>query len=174
MEAHELARQRRDISPFDALRLVVNHRAEALARVERIITAAWDAHRRECEATGTGNPDVPPKEVRQWMQESRAEARLLAQGSKLSIDAGVADALVRRWELEGRLVTDALVAGLDALELSPDDRLRALARMHTVLAGSSGGPLAPHAGATVIDQPLELEAFGGDEEPEEEDREGGD
>jgi len=128
-----------DVSPWDALLLTVRRRAARVRYVDSVLESAIAAHRKRCaDPANDGanlDPDVPPAEVRSWMAESRAEERLLARASKLAVDAGVADAVVRRLELEGRLVTDALLAGLDALQLTPDQRLKALSATHQALAG---------------------------------------
>jgi len=84
------------------------------------------------------NPDVPNDTVRTWLIESRNEERLLTRAAKMAIDAGVADALVRRIELEGQLAVDALVAGLDVLDLPGEQRMLALSAMHDKLAGGTG------------------------------------
>src|SRR6266542_4944016 len=59
-----------DISPWDALLLAVKRRASRVRAVDNIINAAWEDHRRLCEADPTyGNPDVPDEAVRKWMIE---------------------------------------------------------------------------------------------------------
>lgn len=132
-----------EISPWDALLLAVRRRAARVRWVDSVIAEILAQHRKMCEATladdptADVNPEVPPAEAREWLRESRDEERLMTRASKMAVDAGVADAVVRRLELEGRLVTDALVAGLDALILTPEQRLQALTTMHRALAAGT-------------------------------------
>lgn len=146
-----------DISPWDALLVAVRRRAARVRAVDRIINAAWDDHRRLCEADPNhGNPEVPNDDVRVWMAESRNEERLLTRAAKMAVDAGVADALVRRLELEGQLAVDALMAGLDALNLPHDQRMTALAAMHRQLMQLPSGAVDMHnsiPGIVVSDNP---------------------
>lgn len=158
METFDIAKLD-NISPWDALLLAVNRRAARVRWVDAILQEMLEQHRRTCEAiladdpTAAVYPDLPPAEVRVWMAESRNEERLLTRAAKMAVDAGVADAQIRRIEMEGRLTTDALIAGLDALELTPDQRLKALSTMHRTLmqlpAGASAA--APTVPGYVID-----------------------
>ncbi len=133
MTAFDIAGEE-DVSPWDALLLAVRRRAQRVRAVDRIIQDAWADHRRLCEADPNhGNPEVPPDAVRTWMAESRNEERLMARSAKMAIDAGVAEAVVRHMEVAGRRAVDALVAGLDALELTSEQRIRALEAAHREL-----------------------------------------
>jgi hypothetical protein len=123
-----------EISPWDALLVAVRRRAARVRWVDSVIEEMVTQHKKEMEHEGIDNP-LPPDGVRVWMEESRREERMFTRSAKMAVDAGVADAVVRRLELEGRLVTDALVAGLDVLPLTPEQRLRALTTMHNVLSG---------------------------------------
>lgn len=147
MNAFQLAHEE-DISPWDALLLAVRRRAQRVRAVDRVLEAVMAEHVRLCnedpEYKESHNPDVPPAEARIWLAESRNEERLLVRSAKMAVDAGVADAVVRRLELEGRLVTDALVAGLDSLNLTADQRLLALSTMHRQLAQLPGEVESPH------------------------------
>jgi len=123
-----------DVSPWDALLIAVRRRAARVRAVDRIIDAAWTDHRQLCEADPNyGNPEVPNEQVRVWMAESRNEERLMARTAKMAIDAGVAEAVVRHMEVAGRRAVDALVAGLDSLELTSEQRIRALEAAHLEL-----------------------------------------
>lgn len=124
-----------DVSPWDALKIAVNRRAARVKWVDSVINTILVKHRNRCdersaeydfEYAANHDPTIPPNDVRQWLVESRNEERLLTRASKLAIDAGVADALVRRWQIEGKLMVESLVAGLDALELTQEQRLAAL------------------------------------------------
>jgi hypothetical protein len=141
MGAFDLATEE-NVSPWDALLLAVRRRAARVRAVDRIVDIAWEDHRKLCEADPThGNPEVPDATVRVWMTESRNEERLMTRAAKMAVDAGVADAVVRRLELEGQLAVDALMAGLDVLDLTPDKRMRALSAMHSKLTQASGAEL---------------------------------
>jgi hypothetical protein len=133
MTAFDIAAEE-DVSPWDALLLAVRRRAARVRAVDRIIEQAWADHRALCAADPTyGNPEVPSAEVRTWMTESRNEERLMTRAAKMAVDAGVAEAVVRHMELAGRRAVDALVAGLDVLELSSEQRIRALEAAHREL-----------------------------------------
>jgi hypothetical protein len=135
-----------DISPWDALLLGVKRRARRVRICDRVTDEVMKRWRAQCEETGEGNPEVPPQEARAWMAESRNEERILQRTAKMAIDAGVAEAMIRRLDMEGRLITDALVAGLDSLDLSPDQRIHALESMHQALVGDRelpGGDALP-------------------------------
>lgn len=126
--AMELAEVNR-ISPWDALLLAVRRRAARVQWVDNIISELIRQH-----IANAGDPAVPPDTIKPWLKESRMEEQLMVRSAKLAIDAGVAEAVVRRLELEGKVTTDAMIAGLDSLDLSPEDRLKALTVMHGQLS----------------------------------------
>jgi hypothetical protein len=64
--------------------------------------------------------------MRPWLKESRQERMVAGRMAKAAVDAGVMEALGRRLDMEGGLVADALTAALDALELEPAQRMKAL------------------------------------------------
>jgi hypothetical protein len=145
-----------NVSPWDALLLAVRRRAARVHAVDVIIETAWQDHRTLCEADPNhGNPDVPDDVVRKWMAESRNEERLMTRAAKMAIDAGVADAVVRRLELEGQIATDALLAGLDVLNLTADQRLTALSTMHRKLTQISGADTSNVIDGFTADNPDE-------------------
>lgn len=147
MTAFELANFE-DVSPWDALLLAVKRRAHRVRLIDAILAAAWDDHRRLCEADPTyGNAEVPGDEVRKWMVESRNEERLLSRTAKMAVDAGVAKMMIERTQLEGRLLADALVAGLDTLDLTPDQRMKALGAAQQTLMQVAGD--VPEGPATI-------------------------
>jgi hypothetical protein len=140
MEAFDIAAEE-NVSPWDALLQSVRRRAARVHVIDRIVQAAWDQHRRVCEQAEEGShldPNVPPEEVRIWMAESRNEDRLLTRASKMAIDAGVAKMLIERDQLEGSLLADALVAGLDALDLTTEQRMMALGEAQKTLTAIAG------------------------------------
>jgi hypothetical protein len=138
VEAFNVARAE-NVSPWDALLTTVNRRAQRVRWVDAVIEEMLKQHRKRCDAalaedpTADVNPDVPPDEVRIWLEESRKEERTLSRASKMAIDAGVAEAMVRRIEREGQQITDALVAALDAIGLDGEDRIKALTTLHDKL-----------------------------------------
>jgi hypothetical protein len=135
MTAFDVAAQD-NVSPWDALLLTVRRRSARVRMIDQVLAAAWEQHRRMCAEHPDDpqwNPDVPSSEVRTWLVESRNEDRLLARTAKMAIDAGVAKMLVERDRLEGRLLADALVAGLDALELTTEQRMKALGEAQRAL-----------------------------------------
>jgi hypothetical protein len=164
MNAFDIADQE-DVSPWDALSTAVKRRARRVRWVDAVIQVMLEKHAARCdpqsieyeaEYAHAHDAAVPPADVRTWLAESRNEERLLIRAGKMAVDAGVADALVRRWELEGRLMTDALIVGLDAANLSPDQRLAALSAMHAHLtvSGTDEGVSGRHPSqGTIIDLP---------------------
>jgi hypothetical protein len=122
----------RNITPWDALLLAVRRRAARVQWVDAQVQAVLAKHNMDDTLTPEDKAIAPP-EVLEWLEESRREEVLMIRSAKLAIDAGVAEAVVRRLELEGKLVTNALIAGLDSLELTPEQRMNALATMHKQL-----------------------------------------
>lgn len=149
-EAWKMARSIADelnVSPWDALLTEVRRSAGRCAWLDQRLAdaAERDDSRRELERAvsddGTPSDDdggLPPG-LRALLRESRAERRHLAVVAKGAIDAGVAERLVRQVELEGQLVAAALVAGLDALNLTADQRSAALAAAHQKLLAIEPG-----------------------------------
>lgn len=122
-----------DITPWDALLIAVKRRAARVRWTDEMVAAAI-AQQKHDELHDL-DPDYPPDPARPfvpgeqaltWLAESRNEEKLLTRAAKAAIDAGVAEAIIRRVQMEGRLVTEALVAGLDALDLTADQRMAAL------------------------------------------------
>lgn len=130
-----------DVSPWEALLLQVRIAANR---------AAWlDVQLAEATRAADGDP-MGSVSVRRLLRESRAERLAVGRLAKAAVDAGVAERMVRHVELEGRLLADALAAGLDAAELTPEQRFRALgaAQEHLLgaesplLGGKTSGPAA--------------------------------
>lgn len=136
-----------NISPWDALLKAVRRRSARVRVIDGILDAAWNQHRELCrmhDGDPQWNPDVPPDSVRMWLAESRNEERLLTRTSKMAIDAGVAKMLIERDQLEGRLLADAMVAGLDALNLTAEQRMLALGEAQKALESYATGTSTPH------------------------------
>jgi hypothetical protein len=118
------------IDPDEALLLVVRRRAARVAWVDGIIALMVAEHLAKGEDHTMANL---PSTVRSWMAESRKEEALMGRAAKAALDAEVAERVVRQLELEGRLVAAAVSAGLDALELTVDQRITALQQAHATL-----------------------------------------
>lgn len=146
MQAFEIS-EYENVSPWDALLLAVRRRAARVRAIDKILDAAWQAHREREE----GNPNVPGPEVRTWLAESRDEERLLIRASKMAIDAGVAEESLRRSKLDGKRIVDTLIAGIDVLDLEPGQRMKALAAVHNKMAEDMGVPTR---------NVIEIEGFG--------------
>jgi hypothetical protein len=131
-----------NISPWDALLKSVRVAANRAAWVDQTLA--------DVVAANDGDMGVPA--VRHWLKESRLERTLLAKMAKAAIDAGVAERMVRQVELEGQLVAEAVVAALDALALSPEDRTRALEMAHQRLLGEGTGVSIAVQGTVLHDE----------------------
>jgi hypothetical protein len=138
-----------NVSPWDALLLAVKRRAARVRYCDEVAEHVVAAHKSKCdersvdydaEYAAVHDPDVPPREARDWLMESRNEERLMTRAAKMAVDAGVADAMIRRVEREGQLMMDAMLAALDVLGLTQDQRLMALEAMHTKIALSAPNP----------------------------------
>ena len=125
--ASEIAREQ-NITPHEALLGLVRTATGRAAYVDTIITEQLRAH-----AAEGGDPLRPPKEVVQWLKQSREERRLAAVTAKQAVDAGVMVALERRLDLEGELVAHVLAGVLDSLNLAHEDRMAALGTAQQLL-----------------------------------------
>jgi hypothetical protein len=136
-----------NVSPWDALLLAVKRRAARVRWCDGVAEHLMASHRARCmpdsdeydpEYAALRDPEVPPQEVRTWLTESRNEERIMTRAAKMAVDAGVADAMIKRVQREGQIMSDALMSALDALNLTQDQRLLALSKMHESL--SAGMP----------------------------------
>lgn len=137
MAAFELA-DYEDVSPWDALLLAVRRRAARVRVVDKFLDAALAQHAAAAAEDPTLDPNVPGDEVRKWLTESRNEERLLARTAKMAVDAGVAKMLIERQQLEGQMIADVLVAALDVLNLTPEQRMLALGEVQRQLVQAAG------------------------------------
>lgn len=119
-QAMELAKSEGS-SPIDALLKLVNVSMSRAAYVDLVLEEALRKH-----IDAGGSPLEPPASLKPWLKESRQERLVAGRLAKAAVDAGALTELVRRNDLEGGLVADALTAGLDALELEPAQRMKAL------------------------------------------------
>lgn len=136
--ALDVARNEPDVSPWEALLRGVSR------AVARSLWVDSQLERAVREATTDANDGRDASEsiaVRRWLKESRLERALMGRTAQAAIQAGVAERLVRQVEMEGRLLAAALDAALDALDLSPDQRLHAIEAAHEHLFGADAGPV---------------------------------
>lgn len=110
-----------NMSPTDALISLVR---VAMGRGAYVDSVLSELMRRHVEAGG--DPLLPPPAIHPWLKESRNERNLAARTAKAAVDAGVMVALAQRLDMEGALVADAVAAALDAVELTPEQRIAAL------------------------------------------------
>jgi hypothetical protein len=131
--AMELAEEL-DINPLEALLQQVRSAGAHAAWAD---TQLREAIRRAGQE-GTEPGDEPTAAVARWLMESRKERALFSKISKAAVDAGVATALLARIDMESTAVAEAVIAGVDALDLPGDARNRALAAAHERLLAISG------------------------------------
>ena len=115
--AHAFARAL-DVTPWEALLWAVRLAAGKVAFIEQKLGTAED-----------DDELLPNGRLHFWVKLSELERDRLARVSKLAIDAGVAERLVRQIELEATLMLRATTLTLDELGLSEEDRSRALGIM---------------------------------------------
>lgn len=120
--ALEVAREL-NINPWEALLKNVRLAAGRVAWVDEQLS----------EAVRRNDGDMQKPEIARWLKESRLERTLMAKMAKAAIDGGVAERMVRQVELEGQLVAAAVLAALDKLELTTDQRTLALEAAHQQL-----------------------------------------
>lgn len=118
------------VTPWEALLNAVHMAAGRVAwvdgKLERVVRATDGAE--------------DSSEVRAWLRESREERSLMARTAKAAIDAGVNERMVRQVELEGALIAEAIIAGLDAVGMNESQRAYALAVAQQKLIGSAEAP----------------------------------
>lgn len=141
--AEELAAEY-NISPQEALLGFVRVSAARSAYLDAVVREKLRRH-----VEGGGDPFEPPDGLVPWLRQSRDERTAATRTAKSAVDAGVMVALEKRLDLEGELVADTLGVVLDALDLSHDQRMFALA---TAQAKLGGEPL-PDAPAPVLEVP---------------------
>lgn len=115
--AHGFAREL-NVTPWEGLLTAVRIAAGRVAFIEhKLGTAVGDE---ELEVNGR---------LWHWVRQAELWHDKLAKISKLAIDAGVAERLVRQLELEAQLMLRATSLTFDELGLDPDTRQRALGIM---------------------------------------------
>jgi len=131
--AHGFARAL-DVTPWEALLTAVKIAAGRVAWIEsKLATVAED---RQLEPPNNDSLAEPGRDsdhqgtnVNYWVKQAEVWHERLARVSKLAIDAGVAERLVRQLELEAELMLRATSLTFDELGLDDDTRQRALGIM---------------------------------------------
>lgn len=141
-----------DVTPQEALLGFVRVSAARSAYLDMVVREKLRRH-----VEGGGDPFEPPDGLVPWLRQSRDERTAATRTAKSAVDAGVMAALEKRLDLEGELVADTLGAVLDALDLSHDQRMYALATAQAKLAGEPL-PEAPVSAAAVVEEPVDPQA----------------
>lgn len=140
-----------DVSPWEALLLVIRITAGKLRYIESVLATANDD--RELEGVAAdGSPlgvseDGVPTEGRNlswWVAQSQLERQTLAKVSKAAIDAGVAQLLIERELRGGEALAQTFVKALEEMEKAGMDEAalevaRTVMRGQLQLALESGG-----------------------------------
>lgn len=122
-----------DVSPWEALLSEVRRSAARVAWLDAHLEDAaerFEQVRGLVRATDINDESIPryglPKPVYDLLDESRKERRHYAVVAKAAIDAGVAERLLRNVQAETTLVFASLAAAFGQLNLSDEERHRAL------------------------------------------------
>jgi hypothetical protein len=131
--AHGFARQL-NVTPWEGLLVAVKIAAGRVAWIEAKLAGVREDRQLEPannEAISEAGRDQDHQgvNVHYWVRQAELWHDRLARVSKLAIDAGVAERLVRQLELEAQLMLRATNLTLDELGLDDDTRQRALGIM---------------------------------------------
>jgi hypothetical protein len=131
--AHGFARAL-DVTPWEALLTAVRIAAGRVAWIEsKLAQVAEDRQlepvNNDAEDAAARDADHAGTNVNYWVRQAEVWHDRLAKVSKLAIDAGVAERLVRQLELEAELMLRATSLTFDELGLDDDTRQRALGIM---------------------------------------------
>lgn len=88
---------------------------------------------------------------REWLLLYREERTHSARVSKMAIDAGLAERMVRLAEDQGRLLASAIHAILDALQLTPDQLILVPQVVPSILRQASQGSISPSIQGELIE-----------------------
>lgn len=123
-----------NLTPQQVLLNLVRTAAGKVAYVETVIANTMREH-----VENGGDPLKPPSRMEPLLKLSREERLLAGKTAKSAVDAGVMTALERRLDLEGELVAHVLSGVLDALNLDPEQRMKALGTaQHLLLEAGQG------------------------------------
>jgi hypothetical protein len=138
--AHMYA-QEYDVSPWEALLLVIRITAGKLRYIETVLATAESDDELEGRPTGqevVGGPNdggvEPGRNLSWWVEQSQLERQTLAKVSKAAIDAGVAQLLIERELRGGEALAQTFVKALEEMEKAgmPEESLETA---RTVLRG---------------------------------------
>lgn len=137
-----------DVSPWESLLTEVKISSGRIAWIDQKLVEAVEADEERKTLASVVDPESPASiglgpGVKELLVESRAERRHRSVVAKAAIDAGVAERLVRSIENEGALVAAAIIAGLDALVLTTEQRTAALSAAHSKLLAIEAVPGGP-------------------------------
>jgi hypothetical protein len=133
--AHAFA-QALDVSPWDGLLLAVRIAAGRVAFCEAKLGSAYSDRQLEPPGEDSGRAGKVGEDgdnLNFWVKQAEFWHDRLARISKLAIDAGVAERLVRQLEVEAQAMILAANAGLDAAGVTGSAREAALRAMSAKL-----------------------------------------
>lgn len=135
-----------DVTPWEGLLTAVRIAAGRVAFCEAKLAGAWSDRQLEPPATGgedsgsgggdsgaAGRTGEGGQNLHYWVKQAELWHEKLARVSKLAIDAGVAERLVRQIEIEAQAMIMAANAGLDAAGIEGHQREVLLRAMSTKL-----------------------------------------
>lgn len=163
--AHAFARELQ-CTPWEALLRAVRIAAGRVAFIEAKLASATEDRQLEppdndveVEAARTG--DRGGTNLHHWVRQAEVWHDRLTRVSKLAIDAGVAERLVRQLELEAQLMLRAANMTLDELGMDDDQRQRALSALARNLLALEAAEVGTGAGVyDTIDGESEFESEG--------------
>lgn len=132
--AHELARAL-NVTPWEALLGEVRRTAGAVAFLDRKVAEAPS----DDALLQTTDPETGRPGYARWVKLRMEERQHLARVAKMAVDAGVAQELVARFELQGEHFARALTAVLGGLGLSDEQEELATRLMRAQLLQLEAG-----------------------------------
>jgi hypothetical protein len=141
-----------DVSPWDSLIVLVKRCAGIVAWLDMQLTIseqediaryteAMAARELDEESKGPLPRAGPSAATLSLLQVSLTERKQWASVAKMAIDAGVAERWVRSVENEGKVLSDAIIAGLNAVELPMRVREQIIAAAYKQLTGGEDMPV---------------------------------
>lgn len=120
---------RRDIDPMTALLEEVQYTAghvewlrQQVQRLEANDLGWGETETRTASGEKFGSVTIEKAAPSIWLELYQRERKHLVQVCQAAIGCGVAERLVRQYELEGQIVAEALARALDTLELTEQQR----------------------------------------------------
>lgn len=151
MRRWDLAGGQVDTQAVDAIQLEIRRSAYRVGWVDWRIEQLLEKERALLKAGGVEGPGTPDRggdaeedptenrgeafgavqeDLRWWLRESRAERKHLVEVSGVAVRAGLTKYIVSQLELERETVSRVLLAALNALELTEEQKLLAVASMY--------------------------------------------